>query len=151
MAQHERGAGFDRPHNGPRNTPRLRLKRKAFRSGYVDGAWWPHSNDLAAELPDLLAVLSVRLGAIARVAYSHAEWTMAPRKLHIENQLVRLDGYDRQPAHTLRVTGRSGWSVVLLIVPVQTHAQEAHGIMMAAATLDDASNVDSLLATARNC
>jgi hypothetical protein len=30
----------------PENTPRLRLKPKAPISGYVDGAWWPHSDDL---------------------------------------------------------------------------------------------------------
>ena len=30
---------------------RLRLKPKAPRTGYVDGAWWPRSHDLAAELP----------------------------------------------------------------------------------------------------
>ncbi len=41
------------------HTPRLRLKPKAPQSGYVDGAWWPYSDDLTAELPDLLAVLSV--------------------------------------------------------------------------------------------
>lgn len=146
MAQQERGAGFHRPYQGPRSTPRLRLKRKASRCGYVDGAWWPHSTDLAAELPDLVAVLSVRLGAIARVAYNHAEWTMASQKLHVDNQLIRLDGYDRQPAHTLRVTGRSGWSVILLTIPVHTGAEEAREIMMTAATLDNASNIDLLLA-----
>ena len=31
-------------------------------------------DDLAKELPDLLAVLSVRLGAIDRVLYNLAEW-----------------------------------------------------------------------------
>ncbi len=54
----------DSTHTGPQNTPRLRLKPKAPSTGHVDGAWWPHSDDLAAELPDLLAVLSVRLGPI---------------------------------------------------------------------------------------
>ena len=56
-------------HAGPENTPRLRLKRKAPISGYVDGAWWPHSDDLPKGLPDLLTVLSVRLGTVARVMY----------------------------------------------------------------------------------
>jgi hypothetical protein len=28
----------------PAQTPRLRLKPKAPQSGYVDGAWWPHSD-----------------------------------------------------------------------------------------------------------
>ena len=65
-------------HEGPENTPRLRLKPKAPTTGHVDGAWWPRSDDLATELPDLLAVLSVRLGAIDRVMYNLAEWAMVP-------------------------------------------------------------------------
>ncbi len=51
-------------HPAPKTRPRLRLKPKAPTTGYVDGAWWPRSDDLAIELPDLLAVLSVRLGDI---------------------------------------------------------------------------------------
>lgn len=47
----------------PDHTPWLRLNPKAPHTGYVDGAWWLHSDDLSAELPDLLAVLSVRLHA----------------------------------------------------------------------------------------
>ena len=38
----------------PKTRPRLRLKPKAPTTGYVDGAWWPRSDDLAIELPDLL-------------------------------------------------------------------------------------------------
>ncbi|WP_410639151.1 DUF5994 family protein [Amycolatopsis sp. lyj-346] len=44
------------------HSPRLRLKPKAPTTGYVDGAWWPTSRDLTAELPPILAVLAVRLG-----------------------------------------------------------------------------------------
>jgi hypothetical protein len=51
--------------------PRLKLRRrrkpKAPTTGYVDGAWWPRSRDLAAELPVLIAVLAARLGSIVRV------------------------------------------------------------------------------------
>jgi hypothetical protein len=40
---------------------RLRLKPKGPTTGYVDGAWWPRSADLVGELPELFAVLAVRL------------------------------------------------------------------------------------------
>lgn len=69
-----------RRHTPPVQTPRLRLKPKAPHSGYVDGAWWPHSADLTAELPDLLSVLSVRLGPIGRVIYNVNEWAKPPAK-----------------------------------------------------------------------
>ena len=58
---------------------RLRLKPKAPRTGYVDGAWWPRSHDLAAELPTLVEVLAVRLGPVGRVAYSIGAWDTPPR------------------------------------------------------------------------
>lgn len=145
MAEQDRGTGFGQPHDGPQNTPRLRLKRKSPPTGYVDGAWWPHSDDLAAELPDLLAVLSVRLGDVARVTYKRAEWTNAPRKLAVGDQVVRLDGYDRQPANTVGVVDSLGASTVLLVVPVNTSSGDAHAMMMASAATDDTTRVDLLL------
>src|SRR4051794_4015591 len=105
MTRQESRSTSGRPNTGPDNTPRLRLKPKARTTGLVDGAWWPHSEDLSAELPDLLAVLSVRLGAIDRVTYNLAEWAKVPRRLQTGGRSVRLDGYQRQPANTLGVLG----------------------------------------------
>jgi hypothetical protein len=59
---------------------RLKLKPKAPTIGSVDGAWWPRSRDLAAELPALLAVLAVRLGPIERVGYHLGDWAPTVRR-----------------------------------------------------------------------
>jgi Family of unknown function (DUF5994) len=134
-----------RPHAGPENTPRLRLKRKAPVNGHVDGAWWPHNDDLQKELADLLAVLSVRLGAISRVMYNRAEWAKAPPKLRTGGQAVRLDGYHRQPPNTLEVLAANRNKIVLLVVPVHTDPDHAHAIVMAAAASNNASSVENLL------
>lgn len=150
MALQDRGAGHGQPHDGPHETPRLRLKRKAPATGYVDGAWWPHSDDLSAELPDLLAVLSVRLGDVSRVMYNRSEWATAPRKLRVDDQVVRLDGYDRQPVNTLGVVDAAGANINLLVIPAQTSPDDAHHVLMAAATPDDASSVGLLLAAGRS-
>lgn len=101
----------------PARTPRLRLKPKAPQSGYVDGAWWPHSDDLRSELPDLLAVLSVRLGRIDRVLYHLNAWAEAPRKLITGGRTVRLDGYRLQPINTIDVLGLDGDRLTLLVIP----------------------------------
>lgn len=130
----------------PVHTPRLRLKRKAPRSGYVDGAWWPHSTDLTAELPDLLAVLSIRLGPIGRMIYSLDEWEGAPAKLVIGGRTVRLDGYRLQPAHTVEVVGFDGRKIVLLTVAPQADPAQAHAILMTAAGPDNVWTVGDLLA-----
>jgi hypothetical protein len=141
---HSRSA-TDSTHAGPETTPRLRLKPKAPTSGYVDGAWWPHSEDLETELPDLLAVLSVRLGSIDRVLYNLADWTAAPVKFSTGGGMVRLSGYHRQPGKTVEIIGRNRTKLVLLVVPTRTEPQHAHSIMMAAAAPDDSSTIDGLL------
>jgi Family of unknown function (DUF5994) len=134
-----------RHYTPPGHTPRLRLKPKAPRSGYVDGAWWPHSNDLAAELPDLLTVLSVRLGKIDRVMYNVDEWTETSAKLTSGGRAVRLDGYHRQLANTVEVIGLNRNRIALLVVSANTKPDDAHTTLMAAAAPSDNSTVDSLL------
>ncbi len=131
----------------PVHTPRLRLKPKAPQSGYVDGAWWPHSEDLAAELPDLLAVLSVRLGPIGRVIYNVNEWAKAPTKLATGGRAVRLDGYRLQPVNTIEVLGLDRNKIVLLVVSPHADPDQAHAIMMTAAGPNNASTVEGLLTT----
>lgn len=140
----QRGKNAD-GRNRPEKTPRLRLKPKAPTSGYVDGAWWPHGDDLPAELPDLLAVLSVRLGTIDRVIYSLTEWGKAPKRVMIDGQVVRLAGYFRQPANTIEVIGVNRSKIVLLVVPAQTDPDQAHEAMMAAAAPKNASMTRELL------
>jgi Family of unknown function (DUF5994) len=132
-------------HQPPENTPRLRLKPKAPITGYVDGAWWPHSDELPVELSDLLAVLSVRLGPIDRVMYNLTEWANAPAKLPNGGRTVRLCGYYRQPINTVEVLGLNRNKIVLLVVPAYTEPDRAHDIMMAAAAPDNASTIDCLL------
>ena len=134
-----------RLHSPPAHTPRLRLKRKAPQSGYVDGAWWPHSVDLAAELPDLLSVLSVRLGPIGRVIYNMNEWEKTQAKLVVGGRTVRLDGYVRQPVSTIEMLSLNSGKIVLLVISPHVDAAQAHAIMMAAAGPSNASTVEDLL------
>lgn len=135
--------GHDTP---PVHTPRLRLKPKGPPSGYVDGAWWPRSDDLTAELTDLLAVLSVRLGRIDRVLYNFNDWVKAPAKLATGARSVRLDGYRLQPVNTVEVLGLNRNKIVLLVLSQQTDPDQAHTILMAAAGPGNVSTVANLLA-----
>jgi Family of unknown function (DUF5994) len=135
-----------RRHAPPEHTPRLRLKPKAPQSGWVDGAWWPHSEDLTAELPDLLSVLSVRLGPIGRVIYNLNEWAKPPAKFAATGgRTVRLDGYRLQPVNTIEVLGFNRNKIVLLVVSPHADPDQAHAIMMTAAGPNNAATVESLL------
>jgi hypothetical protein len=132
-------------HAGPQSTPRLRLKPKAPSTGQVDGAWWPHSDDLPVELPDLLAVLSVRLGPIDHITYNFADWAAAPATFPTGGDTVRLSGFYQQQNNTVEVVGTNRSKLVLLVVPSGTEPEHAHDILMSAATPNDASTVDFLL------
>ena len=129
----------------PETTPRLRLKPKAPSSGHVDGAWWPHGDALPIELPDLLAVLSIRLGPIDRVTYNFADWATAPNKFATGDNMVGLRGYYQQPGNTIQVIGINRTKLVLLVVPTRTEPEQAHDIMMSAAAPNNASSIDGLL------
>jgi hypothetical protein len=135
----------DSQYTGPQSTPRLRLKPKAPSTGQVDGAWWPHSDDLAIELPDLLAVLSVRLGPIDQVTYNFADWAAAPATFPTGGETVRLSGFYQQQGNTVEVIGTNRTKLVLLVVPSSTEAEHAHEILMSAAMPKDTSTVDYLL------
>jgi hypothetical protein len=134
------------PYNTPpEHTPRLRLKPKAPQSGYVDGAWWPRSDDLVAELPDLLAVLSVRLGRIDRVLYNLNEWANPSGGLVTHGGAVRLEECRLQSTNTVEVLGPNSNKIVLLVVPSNADPDGAHATLMAAAAPRNDSTVDSLL------
>ncbi|WP_329792174.1 DUF5994 family protein [Lentzea sp. DG1S-22] len=131
----------------PHHQLRLRLRPKALTTGYVDGAWWPRSRDLAAELPALLAVLAVRLGVVPRVSYNLAEWDTAPRQIAADGVRVRLNGFWSRPAHTLDLIAGDRRRLTLLVVPPGTDPSAAHETMMCATRRDNADTVADLFRT----
>ncbi|WP_394619990.1 DUF5994 family protein [Lentzea sp. JNUCC 0626] len=128
----------------PLQQSRLRLRPEAPVSGYVDGAWWPRSRDLAAELPALLAAPAVRLDGITRVSYGLAEWEAAPRRLVADGVRVRLNGFWTRPAHTLDLIAGDRRRLTLLVVPSDTDPFAAHHMMTSAARQDNADTVEDL-------
>lgn len=130
----------------PRQTLRLKLKPKAPTTGYVDGAWWPRSWDLSAELPALLAVLAIRLGRVHRVSYDLSTWNTAQRRLDLDGHQVRLGGFQLQHPHTIDVIGPNATRLTLLVLPPATHPATAHPIMMIAARRNNIDSIDELLA-----
>jgi Family of unknown function (DUF5994) len=123
---------------------RLRLKPDAPLSGHVDGAWWPRSRDLPAEMPALIAALGDRVGPVARVAYHLDGWDPAPRRL--PQRAARLEGFRTTDPRTLTVVGRTGSRLVLLVVPSSTADATAEAALDAASSAGDAHSTADLLA-----
>ncbi|MFB9924097.1 DUF5994 family protein [Amycolatopsis halotolerans] len=127
--------------------PRLRLKPAGPATGYVDGAWWPYTRELAVELPALLAMLAARLDRIERVAYHLAAWTPAQRRLTVDGSPIRLEGFRAHHADTVTVTGGRGLHrLALLVVPPETEPADAHRILATAAHRGNLDTVETLLA-----
>jgi hypothetical protein len=134
------------PHSLPGDhLPRVLLKSGVPKTGYVDGAWWPYSDDLAAELPVLLTALNSVLGAVERVVYHLGEWSSAPGELAFAGRVVRLDGYRHCTMDTIEVLGPGNHRTVLLVVPPNTDPHYAFAAMSSAADPDNESTVEQLL------
>ncbi|GGW54688.1 DUF5994 family protein [Streptomyces galilaeus] len=69
---------------------RLRLAPDSPLPRRVDGVWWPRSDDLLAELPQLLAGLPRAWGDIVSVMVNGTTWAGAPGRMLVCNQVVRL-------------------------------------------------------------
>lgn len=133
------------PTDGRRHRLRLRLKPKAPTTGFVDGAWWPRTRDLSAELAELLGVLAVRLGQVERVSYHLGDWKTSPRKSVIGGSVVRLAGYRAQHPDTVDVLA-ARHRLTLLVVPPETASPVAHRILRAAALRGNAEPIAVLRA-----
>jgi hypothetical protein len=128
-------------------TDRLSLKPESATTGFVDGAWWPASRDLAAEVSSLIAALADRAGTVERISYNFDAWDAVPRKVRVDGNVIRMGGFRSQAAATLKVVGERGM-LTLLVVPPETEEQAAHRVLATASENGHTEGVDALLATA---
>lgn len=125
--------------SGTTQVGRVSLKAPGTPTGAVDGAWWPQSGDLAAEVADLLPALAGRVSAVSRVIYHLPSWNPAPSRIVVGGRIVRLDGYRYQPINTVYIVGTDRDRIALLVVPPATDPADAHATMAAATAADNVS------------
>jgi hypothetical protein len=125
----------------------LRLKPAHRSAGFVQGGWWPQTDQLYLELRHLLAALSSRSGDIERVNYDENSWASASLRMEFRGHSVILEPSSTSP-NTLTVSGKKFGRLVLLVVPPDTEPAAAHAAVTAAADPDDMSTVEELLAIA---
>jgi hypothetical protein len=110
---------------------RLTLPERT-RSTTLDGAWWPHSTNLADELPALIAELYRRDFRITRVSYHPELWGPEARRLRADGRVIRLGWFRSTDRHLVSLTGRDGSDRVdLLVVPPDTPSATAARAMQA--------------------
>jgi Family of unknown function (DUF5994) len=125
---------------------RLRLKPSHRSCGFVQGAWWPRSTLLAAEIPPLLAAISLRLGAVDVLRYHQSDWSPTPQSIEHQGSDVILDP-DHAVPHAICLIGKQFGRLTLLVVPPYTEPTHAYTAMTTAASVNDASTPDQLLGT----
>nr|WP_232000672.1 DUF5994 family protein [Mycobacterium kyorinense] len=123
---------------------RLRLKPAHRSCGFVQGAWWPRSTRLTAELPGLLDALSLRFGPIDRVRYHQTDWSSTPPSVDHKGGDVILDTSQDTP-NVVTVFGKRVGKLALLLVPPYTEASDAYTAMTTAASAGNVSTPDRLL------
>ncbi|WP_319447427.1 MULTISPECIES: DUF5994 family protein [unclassified Mycobacterium] len=125
-------------------TLRYLLKPAHQACGFVQGAWWPRSPVLTAELPSLLTALSLRFGPIDRVRYHENDWSPAPHRIKHQGAEVVLDD-NRDAPNVILVSGLRFGALTLLVVPPYTDATQAYTAVTTAADANDSSTPDELL------
>lgn len=108
------------PENQTPALPRLELKPNIPTSAWVDGAWWPQTRDLAAELPPLLTALTDRVGTVAVVGYHLNAWSHAGPQLDTGSGTIILQGFTADDPQTILIIGANGKRVTLVVVPSAT-------------------------------
>jgi hypothetical protein len=86
-----------------------------------DGAWWPRTRDLAAEVPELIAELERRGVKVERFTYALDSWSPAPRKLVVLGRVVRTGGFRSMDPQVVCLSWAGGnRRADLLVVPPET-------------------------------
>ncbi|MGE2731798.1 DUF5994 family protein [Mycolicibacterium vaccae] len=103
--------------------------------GSIDGAWWPHTGLIAAELPDLIGALHRTLGEIVDIRIN---WSATDGQFDLETiatgaRLLTGDEPPRRP-RLMAVKGTEA-SAKLLVVPSMTSLALGSIVMRVAAGL----------------
>ncbi|MFF7950249.1 DUF5994 family protein [Streptomyces griseorubiginosus] len=128
---------------------RLSLSPTGPAPALLDGAWWPRSRDLMAELPSLTAVLDPLWGRITRVTVNPTHWPVVPRKVPVAGHVVKVGWFlaEQDPHELLLLSYHVGrWN--LLVIPPRTDPVTAAWLMTAASDPLGTSTASRLMAEA---
>ncbi|MFI6775523.1 DUF5994 family protein [Nocardia sp. NPDC050412] len=120
------------PFRTPTRTPRLLLRTSGSRSGQVDGAWWPWTANLTAELHDLISVLTPRLGSTVRIGFAWNAVNLAQRRIDHDDGIRLYGPGAAQSQDVMHLAGVGGTHLALLVIPADTPPDQANSLMRSA-------------------
>ncbi|KUL34664.1 hypothetical protein ADL22_30005 [Streptomyces sp. NRRL F-4489] len=122
----------------------VRLVTTESREQVLDGAWWPRSRDIGAELPGLLAALTEHLGPILRVGLDAGAWEALPTRLVIDDRVVHIDSFPVGDGTVLLTRGDQD-HFSLLVVPPDTTPEAARAAMAQAIQAGNVTRAQQIL------
>ncbi|MFF3243376.1 DUF5994 family protein [Streptomyces sp. NPDC002870] len=125
-------------------TALLRLETTQAREGTLDGAWWPHSRRIDAELPSLVSALTEHLGPITRVGLDASAWEGLPTRLTIDGRIVHIDSFP-EGDDTVLITRGDRDHFSLLVVPPQATRDAARAAMARAVQAHNTAEAEQIL------
>ena len=141
----QRAAGF---RNGI--DVRVRLRTGAATADVAfDGAWWPRSRDLGAELPELIAALAGLGVRVERFTYPVEAWEHeVQRKVTVGTRTVRTGGFRSMDPQLVSLTVDGDRRLDLLVVPPEADALTGVRALRMAGLREDTSSPQRVLAAA---
>ncbi len=130
----------------PQHTNEIRLamcERSPDRGG-VDGVWWPASWQLRTELPDLVAVVGLRVGPVRRVLYDPTAWPPTPSRIIRGNTAISVDPYSMVARDTIFLMGSHSRAAVLFVLPPQSPIDVARKMLEAVSVTNDPQDVSMM-------
>lgn len=117
--------------------------------GVLDGAWWPHSRDLAKESVELVDHFPASFDRICRVVYTGTDWEKAPRRVRAADVFVNLASFPDDKSHRVLLKSRSAPHrariLQLLVVPPDWDDRSAREAMRIAATPSNRKSAAAIL------
>ncbi|MFC9804141.1 DUF5994 family protein [Streptomyces griseoaurantiacus] len=114
------------------------------RRGVLDGAWWPYSRDVAAELPALISALTEYLGPVTRVGLDAGAWDALPTRLLDDDRVVHIDSFPVGD-DTALVTRVDQDCFSLLVIPPHATPETARTAMADAVRAGNITRAEQIL------
>ncbi|MCT4352179.1 DUF5994 family protein [Streptomyces sp. Je 1-79] len=125
---------------------RISLTPKTTLVGQLDGAWWPHSRGLEAELPPLVDALAEPWGRITRVTVNPTRWPVIPHKVPVTGHTVHVGWFTEQDPDKMILLSYSVGRWDLLVIPPETEPAAAARLMSASTIPGSILTAEGLLA-----
>ncbi|MCX5230237.1 DUF5994 family protein [Streptomyces sp. NBC_00233] len=111
----------------------MSLAPKTTLTGRLDGAWWPRSRDLTAELPALADALEACWGHITRVLVNPDHWPVVPHKVAVAGRFLHVGWFTEQDPDKIILLSDTTGRCDLLVIPPETEPAPAARLMIASA------------------